>query len=101
MNKLIDITLDITAITLSCAYASWLKAHKGLEPHRTWAEVGFGVGYTLGISYIRGAISGGDWRDEWWRTARDFALTAAPIVWGEIEQEIDAHRVLAQELRSP
>lgn len=92
MNELLDIGLDASAIALSCTFAHWLERHKHLEPKSTWVEVGFGVCYTLSITYVRGNIRGGDWRDGWWRTVRDFVLTGTPIVIGELKQRLDANR---------
>ncbi len=87
-----DTILDILEVALSSAYARWLNTHKGLEPKMTWAEVVFGVAYTLIFSTVRGAVYGGSWWDQTKRIGRDFMLSGTPIIVGEICQAIEARR---------
>ena len=87
--------LDILEIALSSAYARWLDTHKGLEPKMTWAEVIFGVLYTLIFATVRGAVYGGSWWDQTKRIMRDFCMSGTPIVIGEICQAIEARKELA------
>lgn len=87
-----DTLLDILEVALSSGYARWLDNHKGLEPKMTWAEVVFGVAYTLIFSTMRGAFYGGSWWDQTKRIMRDFAISGTPIIVGEICQAIEARR---------
>lgn len=89
---LFDTILDSTLISVSCAYATWLRAHKEFEPHLTFAEVAAGVAYTLAFSYARGAYHGDSWRDQAHRTIRDFFISAPPIIVGELIQKIEERR---------
>jgi hypothetical protein len=88
--------IDICEVATSCAYAAWLDTHKGLEPKMTWAEVVFGVAYTLTFSTLRGALHGGSWWDQTKRIGRDFALSGTPIIINELRQAIEARRTDAE-----
>lgn len=89
---MIDTLLDSAEIALSTAYAAWLYRHKDLEPDMTWAEVATGVAYTLAFAHMRGALHGGDWRDQSWRVFREFFISAPPIVVGELLQKLEARQ---------
>ena len=85
-----DDMLDLSLLATSGLYAAWLRRHKELEPHRTWLEVAFGVGYTLAYTSIAlrfqpRAPGGVEWR--FWRSV---VVASIPIVAGEIEQEVRA-----------
>ena len=86
MRELASIVLDGALIGASCAYAIWLDTHKDAEPDYTWAEVGLGVGYTLAHAVAQGALAGGDWKAQAWRTMRSFVLSSPPIIAGELRQ---------------
>jgi hypothetical protein len=92
----LNTVIDVLEIAASCAYARWLKQHKGLEPKMTFLEVIFGVGYTLGFSTFRGLLYGGSWWDQSRRFAHDLALASAPIIAGEIEQWVEARKIDAE-----
>lgn len=91
---MIDTLLDAAEIALSTAYAAWLYQHKEHEPDMTWAEVTAGVAYTLAFAHMRGALHGGDWRDQSGRVFREFFISAPPIVVGELIQRYEARRAL-------
>lgn len=77
------VNLGLTA--LSCAYAAWLNEHKHAEPDHVWAEVAFGVGYTLiGARLHTPPASGGIFRDG--HIYEAFAYSATPIIVGELAQ---------------
>lgn len=86
MRDLTAILLDGALVTASCAYAYWLDGHKEAEPDYTWVEVGLGVAYTLAHAVAQGALHGGDWKAQAWRTARSFILSSPPIIAGELHQ---------------
>lgn len=87
-----DTVIDICEIATSCAYAAWLDTHKGFEPKMTWAEVVFGVGYTLAFSTLRGAVGGGTWWDQTKRIGRDFAIAGTPIIISELRQALQSQQ---------
>lgn len=93
---LLDTALDVAEVAVSCVYAEWLDRNKHAEPKYTWAEVAFGVGYTLAFSTLRGMYRGGGWRAQQARVVRDFALSSIPIVIGELAQSKDSDKELAE-----
>src|SRR6185369_12725466 len=89
---LFDTILDATEISISCAYAAWLREHKEYEPHMTWAEVAFGTAYTLLFAHLRGWVHNDDWRAQSARTVREFFISGPPIIIGELIQKLEERR---------
>lgn len=88
-RDVIGTLLDASLVSLCCAYAHWLEAHKEYEPFHTWMEVAAGVGLCLGQAEAQHRLARTPYRLAVWRA---FFLGAAPIVVGEIKQHWEAER---------
>lgn len=78
--------INIGLVLLSSAYAGWLDTNKSAEPDHTWAEVVFGVGYTLAGAHLHNRVTRGDWRSAERHIIEAFCYSGAPIIAGELWQ---------------
>jgi hypothetical protein len=94
-----DLAIDAALVTISSAYAAWLRAHKRHEPDWTWISVVAGTALCLAAAGAQSRLCGGAWHDHERRVWRAFALGGTPIIVGEVAQWLERRAERARYLQ--